>query len=87
MRYVLIMLHNESYQVVLRRFETTLKVTTQPKPGDAGSRISNTLSSFSPNYIGERDFIDGRVVYDECLRFQCDDVIILESRALNESDD
>ena len=51
------------------------------------NEILNTLSSFLPNYIGESDFIDGRVVYDECIRFRCDDIMILESRALNESDE
>ena len=51
------------------------------------NEILNTLSSFLPNYIGESDFIDGRVVYDECIRFKCDDIIILEARALNESDE
>ena len=50
------------------------------------SEISNILSSFLPKYIGEGDFIDGRVVYDECIRFKCDDIIILESRALREDD-
>ncbi len=48
--------------------------------------IGDTLSSFLPHYIGESDFIGGRVVFDECLRFKCDDIIILESRALNEND-
>ena len=51
------------------------------------NEILGTLSSFLPHYIWESDFIDGRVVYDECLRFTCDDIIILESRALNENDD
>jgi hypothetical protein len=51
------------------------------------NEILNTLSSFLPNYIGESDFIDGRVVYDECLRLKCDDIIILASRALNENDE
>ena len=51
------------------------------------NEILNTLSSFLPNYIGGSDFIDGRVVYDECIRFRCDDIMILESRALNESDE
>ena len=49
--------------------------------------ILNTLSEFLPRYIGESDFIDGRVVYDECLRFKCDDIIILESRELREDDE
>ena len=48
--------------------------------------ISNTISLFLPNYIGETDFINGRVVYDECIRFKCDDIIILESRELREND-
>ena len=51
------------------------------------NEMLNTLSSFLPNYIGESDFIDGRVVYDECIRFKCDDIIILEARALNENDE
>ena len=51
------------------------------------NEINSTLSSFLPNYIGESDFVDGRVVYDECLRFKCDDIIILESRALRENDE
>ena len=50
------------------------------------NEISDTLSAFLPNYIGESDFIDGRVVYDECIRFKCDDIIILESRELREND-
>jgi len=49
--------------------------------------ITGTLSEFLPNYIGESDFIDGRVVYDECIRFRCDDIVILESRALKEDDE
>lgn len=51
------------------------------------NEISNTLSAFLPNYIGESDFIDERVVYDECIRFKCDDIIILESRELKENDE
>ena len=53
----------------------------------SSDEISNTLSTFLPNYIGETDFIDGRVVYDECIRFKCEDIIILESRELKESDE
>lgn len=53
----------------------------------SNDEISNTLSTFLPNYIGETDFIDGRVVYDECIRFKCEDIIILESRELKESDE
>ena len=49
--------------------------------------ILDTLSEFLPNYVGESDFIDGRVVYDECIRFKCDDIVILESRKLNENDE
>jgi hypothetical protein len=52
-----------------------------------GNEILSTLAEFLPHYIGESDFIDGRVVYDECIRFKCDDIIILESRALNENDE
>jgi hypothetical protein len=51
------------------------------------NKILSTLAEFLPHYIGESDFIDGRVVYDECIRFKCDDIIILESRALNENDE
>ena len=51
------------------------------------NEIINTLSTFLPNYIGESDFIDGRVIYDECMRFKCDDIVILESRELRESDE
>ena len=51
------------------------------------NEILSTLVKFLPHYIGESDFIDGRVVYDECIRFKCDDIIILESRALNENDE
>ena len=51
------------------------------------SEIINTLSSFLPHYIGESDFIDGRVVYDECIRFKCDDIVILESRELKLDDE
>ena len=51
------------------------------------NEIINTLSAFLPNYIGESDFIDGRVIYDECMRFKCDDIVILESRELRESDE
>jgi hypothetical protein len=51
------------------------------------SEISDTLATFLPNYVGESDFIDGRVVYDECIRFKCNDIIILESRALRENDE
>ena len=51
------------------------------------SNIINILSTFLPNYIGESDFIDGRIVYDECMRFKCDDIVILESRELRESDE
>lgn len=51
------------------------------------NEIISTLSVFLPQYIGESDFIDGRVVYDECMRFQCDDIIILESRELKEDDE
>ena len=50
------------------------------------NEISNTLSAFLPNYIGESDFIDGRVVYDECIRFKCDDIVILDSRELMADD-
>ena len=53
----------------------------------SSNEISNTLSTFLPNYIDETDFIDGRVVYDECIRFKCEDIIILESRELKESDE
>jgi hypothetical protein len=52
-----------------------------------GNEILSTLAKFLPHYIGESDFIDRRVVYDECIRFKCDDIIILESRALNENDE
>lgn len=52
-----------------------------------GNEILSTLAKFLPHYIGESDFMDGRVVYDECLRLKCDDIIILESRALNENDE
>ena len=48
--------------------------------------IVKTLSEFLPNYIGESDFIDGRVVYDECIRFKCDDILILESCELRADD-
>ena len=51
------------------------------------NEILSTLAKFLPHYIGESDFIDGRVVYDECIRFKCDDIIILESRTLNENDE
>ena len=51
------------------------------------NEIINTLSAFLPQYIGESDFIDGRVVYDECIRFKCDDIIILESRELKDDDE
>ena len=51
------------------------------------NELLSTLAKFLPHYIGESDFIDGRVVYDECIRFECDDIIILESRALNENDE
>ena len=51
------------------------------------NEILSTLAEFLPHYIGESDFIDGRVVYDECIRFKCDDIIILESRTLNENDE
>ena len=51
------------------------------------NEILSTLAKFLPHYIGESDFIDGRVVYDECIRFKCDNIIILESRTLNENDE
>ena len=51
------------------------------------NEIISTLSDFLPNYIGESDFIDGRVVFDECIRFRCDDITVLESRELRESDE
>lgn len=49
--------------------------------------ISDRLSKFLPKYINESDFIDGRIVYEECIRFKCDDIIILESRRLKEDDE
>ena len=51
------------------------------------SEILSALSSFLPHYIWESDFIDERVVYDECIRFKCDDILILESRELKEDDE
>ena len=49
--------------------------------------VVGALSAFLPNYIGESRFIDGRVVFDECIRFKCDEIDILESRELKENDE